>query len=87
MLFLQYPWCKDLSLCLAGAHEDWAGQAHPYDTGRTPALMVVMELFESTAGTAEIKYKSSLDLSVYVATGDYCSAKAGCLCWQDFLVI
>lgn len=73
-----------VSFCLTGAHEDWA---HPYDTSRTSALMVVMELFESTAGAGVNKYKSSLDVCVYVATGDYCSAKAGCLCWQDFLVI
>lgn len=46
-------------------------------------LMVVMELFESTAGTRgdcllPRKYTASLDLCVYVATGDYCSVKAGC---------
>lgn len=48
------PWVQGASSLLTGAQEDVAGQAHPPDTGGSPALMVVMELFESTAGTGEI---------------------------------
>lgn len=77
------PLVQGASSWFTGAQEDVAGQAHHPDTGGSPALMVhngTVWIHSRHRGDCLFprEYTASLDLGVYVATGDYCSAKAGC---------